>query len=35
MGWGLAWWGLVLYWVAGAFYINQVVGAVRAARAAR
>jgi len=35
MGWGLAWWGLVLYWVAGAFYINQVVGAVRSARAGR
>jgi cardiolipin synthase len=35
MGWGLAWWGLVLYWVAGAFYLNQVVGAVRAAGADR
>jgi cardiolipin synthase len=29
VGWGLAWWGLVLYWIAGAIYVNQVVGAVR------
>jgi cardiolipin synthase len=34
VGWSLAWWGLVLYWVAGAFYVVQVVGAVRAARPA-
>ncbi len=31
-GWALGWWGLVLYWVAGAIYVNQVVGAVRGAR---
>ncbi|MFK3979870.1 CDP-alcohol phosphatidyltransferase family protein [Micromonospora sp. NPDC050397] len=23
IGWSLAWWGLVLYWVAGAFYLVQ------------
>ncbi|MGC1212837.1 MAG: CDP-alcohol phosphatidyltransferase family protein [Micromonospora sp.] len=23
IGWGLAWWGLVLYWVAGAMYVVQ------------
>jgi cardiolipin synthase len=23
LGWGLAWWGLVLYWIAGAFYVVQ------------
>ncbi|WP_431729654.1 CDP-alcohol phosphatidyltransferase family protein [Verrucosispora sp. TAA-831] len=23
MGWALAWWGLVLYWVAGALYVVQ------------
>jgi cardiolipin synthase (CMP-forming) len=34
-GWGLAWWGLVLYWIAGLFYLVQVVGAVRAARRVR
>ncbi|MEV0393991.1 CDP-alcohol phosphatidyltransferase family protein [Polymorphospora rubra] len=33
IGWGLAWWGLVLYWVAGALYVVQAVGLVRAARA--
>jgi cardiolipin synthase len=30
VGWGLAWWGLVLYWVAATIYISQVVGVVRA-----
>ena len=30
VGWGLAWWGLVLYWVAASFYAAQVVGVVRA-----
>lgn len=29
LGWGLAWWGLVLYWVAALFYTWQVVGVVR------
>lgn len=28
-GWALAWWGLVLYWVAGVFYAVQVLRAVR------
>jgi cardiolipin synthase len=32
VGWGLAWWGLVLYWVAGGFYVVQVVQVVRSAR---
>ena len=32
VGWGLAWWGIVLYWVAAAFYIVQAVGLVRAER---
>jgi cardiolipin synthase len=33
-GWALAWWGIVLYWVAGLFYVVQVAGLVRAARRA-
>jgi cardiolipin synthase len=32
IGWALAWWGLVLYWAAGAFYLIQAVGLIRAAR---
>jgi cardiolipin synthase (CMP-forming) len=28
-GWALAWWGLVLYWIAGIFYVVQVVGVAR------
>ncbi|AEB45267.1 MULTISPECIES: CDP-alcohol phosphatidyltransferase family protein [Micromonospora] len=32
MGWALAWWGLVLYWVAGAFYVIQARQLVRAVR---
>jgi cardiolipin synthase len=31
-GWALAWWGIVLYWVAAVFYLIQVTGLVRAAR---
>ena len=31
-GWALAWWGIVLYWLAGLFYVVQVAGLVRAAR---
>jgi cardiolipin synthase len=31
-GWALAWWGIVLYWIAGLFYVIQVIGAVRLAR---
>jgi cardiolipin synthase len=33
-GWSLAWWGLVLYWIAALFYVLQVVGVVRAGRPA-
>ncbi|MEU4779154.1 CDP-alcohol phosphatidyltransferase family protein [Micromonospora sp. NPDC023633] len=33
IGWGLAWWGLVLYWVAGALYVVQASRLVRAVRA--
>lgn len=32
VGWGLAWWGLVLYWVAGVFYVVQAGQLVRARR---
>jgi cardiolipin synthase len=28
-GWGLAWWGIVLYWIAGLFYLIQLVGVIR------
>jgi cardiolipin synthase len=31
-GWALAWWGIVLYWIAGLFYAIQLVGVVRAGR---
>jgi cardiolipin synthase len=30
VGWGLGWWGLVLYWVAGAFYLVQARALLRA-----
>ncbi|MGN9768844.1 CDP-alcohol phosphatidyltransferase family protein [Micromonospora sp. SD12] len=33
IGWGLAWWGLVLYWVAGALYVVQAARLVRSVRA--
>jgi cardiolipin synthase (CMP-forming) len=29
IGWAMAWWGLVLYWVAGGFYVVQGIGALR------
>jgi cardiolipin synthase len=32
IGWGLAWWGLVLYWIAGAMYVIQTARLVRTAR---
>ena len=32
IGWALAWWGLILYWIAGAFYVAQTATLVRAAR---
>jgi cardiolipin synthase (CMP-forming) len=31
-GWGFAWWGIVLYWIAAGFYVYQVAGVVRASR---
>jgi cardiolipin synthase (CMP-forming) len=33
VGWGLAWWGVVLYWIAGLLYVVQVAAVVRRARA--
>jgi cardiolipin synthase (CMP-forming) len=33
-GWGLAWWGLVLYWLAGVFYLLQFVQVLRIVRQA-
>jgi cardiolipin synthase len=35
IGWGLAWWGLVLYWAAGALYLVQAAALARAARRRR
>lgn len=35
VGWALAWWGLVLYWAAGALYLVQVFGLVRTAARGR
>ncbi|HEY2947630.1 MAG TPA: CDP-alcohol phosphatidyltransferase family protein [Micromonosporaceae bacterium] len=32
VGWGLAWWGLVLYWVAGVLYLMQAGALIRAPR---
>jgi cardiolipin synthase len=32
VGWALAWWGIVLYWIAAGFYVHQVLEIVRAAR---
>jgi cardiolipin synthase len=32
IGWGLAWWGLVLYWAAGGMYLVQAAMVARAAR---
>jgi cardiolipin synthase len=34
-GWALAWWGIVLYWVAALIYVGQVIGVVRAAGGSR
>jgi cardiolipin synthase len=31
-GWGFAWWGIVLYWIAAGFYVYQVAGVVRESR---
>ncbi len=35
LGWALAWWGLVLYWVAAALYVAQAVSLLRRARRGR
>lgn len=35
IGWGLGWWGLVLYWAAGVLYLLQVGRLVRASRGRR
>jgi cardiolipin synthase len=35
IGWGLAWWGLVLYWASGVIYLVEAVGLIRLARSAR
>ncbi|HEY8532968.1 MAG TPA: CDP-alcohol phosphatidyltransferase family protein [Micromonospora sp.] len=35
IGWGLAWWGVALYWVAGAFYVAQTIQLVRGVNQAR
>lgn len=32
VGWALAWWGLVLYWLAGLLYVRQTAALVRAVR---
>jgi hypothetical protein len=32
VGWGFAWWGTGLYWVAGVMYVVQTVAVVRATR---
>jgi len=31
-GWALAWWGIVLYWIAAVFYLIQFSSTIRAAR---
>ena len=35
IGWGLGWWGLVVYWVAGAMYVVQASRLVRQMRSRR
>jgi cardiolipin synthase len=35
IGWGLAWWGIVLYWLAGVLYIAQFFAVIKAARQRR
>lgn len=33
LGWAFAWWGMGLYWLAGAVYVRQAVGELRRGRA--
>jgi cardiolipin synthase len=33
-GWALAWWGLVLYWLAGLLYLKQFSALMREVRSA-
>ncbi|MEO3747597.1 CDP-alcohol phosphatidyltransferase family protein [Plantactinospora sp. B5E13] len=35
IGWGLAWWGLALYWLAGVLYLVQAARLIRLARSVR
>jgi cardiolipin synthase len=35
IGWGLAWWGLVLYWIAGILYLMQASALIRSPAAKR
>jgi cardiolipin synthase len=32
IGWGLAWWGIVFYWISGLFYLAQAAGLIRSVR---
>jgi cardiolipin synthase len=32
LGWGLAWWGIVFYWISAGLYLVQAAGLIRAAR---
>jgi cardiolipin synthase (CMP-forming) len=34
IGWGLAWWGVVFYWISALFYLAQAAGLIRAVRRA-
>ncbi|GIF72470.1 CDP-diacylglycerol--glycerol-3-phosphate 3-phosphatidyltransferase [Asanoa siamensis] len=34
VGWGLGWWGIVLYWIAGFLYVGQASRVIRAGRQA-
>lgn len=34
IGWGLAWWGVVFYWISALFYLAQAAGLIRSVRRA-